>query len=354
MKICFIGDGSSVHLKRWLNYFVSKNHEVHLITFTDSDVNGVAVHKIGNYDINSDGGNYKYIFSLNKIKKELKDIKPDIVNAHYVTSYGFIASITKICPLVISAWGTDILVTPNKNFLYKFITKKALKNADLITSDSEFMSNEIKKLVNKKNILTVPMGIEKELLNVERKENKDEINILSLRTVNKNSNIDVIIKAFYLLIKEEKMSNIKLIITNDGTEMENIKSLILKLGIEDRVIVKGFVQREELIELLAKAQLNISIPDSDSTSVTLLESMACGSFNIVSNIPANTEWIQDNYNGLVINEINEKTLKSAMKNAILNEELRQKALAINKDIISSKALWENNMKYVEEEYLKLI
>jgi len=136
--------------------------------------------------------------------------------------------------------------------------------------------------------------------------------------------------------------------------MENIKSLILKLGIEDRVIVKGFVQREELIELLAKAQLNISIPDSDSTSVTLLESMACGSFNIVSNIPANTEWIQDNYNGLVINEINEKTLKSAMKNAILNEELRQKALAINKDIISSKALWENNMKYVEEEYLKLI
>jgi hypothetical protein len=56
MRICFIRDGNSVHIKRWLDYFVKKGHEVHLITFNHAKHNGVTVHMAGGININPNGG----------------------------------------------------------------------------------------------------------------------------------------------------------------------------------------------------------------------------------------------------------------------------------------------------------
>ena len=49
-----------------------------------------------NMNINSDGGNIKILYKIFQIYKIIKQISPDIVNAHYITSYGFISSIIKV------------------------------------------------------------------------------------------------------------------------------------------------------------------------------------------------------------------------------------------------------------------
>jgi glycosyltransferase involved in cell wall biosynthesis len=43
--------------------------------------------------------------------------------------------------------------------------------------------------------------------------------------------------------------------------------------------------------VLARCKLSISVPQSDATSVSVLESMACGLAVIASNLPANREWL---------------------------------------------------------------
>ena len=32
MKICYIGEGTSIHVQKWVNYFAGKGHEIHLIS----------------------------------------------------------------------------------------------------------------------------------------------------------------------------------------------------------------------------------------------------------------------------------------------------------------------------------
>ncbi|ERI90756.1 glycosyltransferase, group 1 family protein [Clostridiales bacterium oral taxon 876 str. F0540] len=358
MKICFLGDAGSVHTLRWIEYFVYRNHEVHLITFSEfknvsklSDRENFYIHKIGEFTINSDGGNWKYLLSLKEIKGLLKRIKPDIVNAHYITSYGFLSSLMNVHNLVLSAWGSDILITPRKNKIYEFITRYALKKAKLITSDSEYMTTVINDLV-KNEVITVPMGVEERLCSLARQEDNNKITILSLRTVDRNCNIDCIVRAFNKLCK--RYGNVRLIIANNGPEIENIKKLVKQLDLESKVDFRGFISRDSLIELLLEAQMYVSIPDSDSTSVTLLEAMACGTIPIVSNIPANCEWIRDNYNGLIVKRIDDSLLYESFLKAIEDKDLSKSCLVENRKMILEKAIWNNNMLHVESKYLQML
>ena len=81
----------------------------------------------------------------------------------------------------------------------------------------------------------------------------------------------------------------------------------------------------------------ISVPKSDSTSVSLLEAMSYGCIPIVSNIPANTEWIEDKINGLYYE-------RSKIPEFLCN------AFRINREIIRERAIWSNNIK----KFVKII
>ncbi|TGY41473.1 glycosyltransferase [Clostridium sartagoforme] len=354
MKICFLGDAGSIHTRRWIEYFRDTGNEVHLISFRNADISGIKFYYMGDsINIDSDGGNKAYLKKVPKIRSIIKEINPDLINAHYLTSYGFIGSLVKgKIPLVVSTWGTDILVTPKKNKAYKLLTEYVLKKCDLVTSDSDYMSEEIVNLKADKNkVLTVPMGVS--LSDIDYKnvsESRDNM-FLSMRTLCENSNVECILDAFKIVL--EKYSDSKLIITNSGSSEKSILNYINELGIENNVDFRGFINREELFDLLNKGLSFISIPTSDSTSVTLLESMISGSFPIVSDLPANREWIEDEVNGLILKGFNSKELSELMIRTIEDKSLVRKAQDTNREIIKERAIWEDNMQIVLDAYRNL-
>lgn len=354
MKICFLGDISSIHLVRWVEYFRDNGHSVSVISFSKGNISGVEVRYIGhNININGGGGNKQYLKKIGVIKKIVKEIGPDIINAHYLTSYGLIGAIIKDRPLIVSTWGSDILVTPKKNIIYKKLTKYVLKKSNLVTSDSNFMSKEIEELGYPNNkIITSPMGIDINLFNSNgRKVNSTKV-FLSMRTLCLNSNIDTIIKAFNIVHKKNK--DTKLIITNSGDTKKHILDLINKLRLEDYVDYRGFVSRNDVARLLRESDVYLSIPTSDSTSVNLLEAMNSGILPIVSDLPANREWINNNENGLVLKNIDEIELADLMIKSVENSELIYGAMEINTSIIQDRAIWKNNMQIILDNYNKLI
>ena len=50
-------------------------------------------------------------------KKTIKDFKPNILHAHYASSYGILGYLIKFKPFILSVWGSDIYHFPNKNLL---------------------------------------------------------------------------------------------------------------------------------------------------------------------------------------------------------------------------------------------
>ncbi len=342
-KYLFLSGGTSPHTLKWIQEII-KYYDVYLISF-----NGISeeiLHLLGekkcfqiNLQVKPSGGNFNYILHVKEVAKLVRQINPNFINAHYVTSYGFIAGLIKRffslhVKLICSAWGSDILVTPYKNFLYKFITKFALKQADIITSDSHFMSDKIKELVgDKKEILTFPFGLDEE---GAQKLTKDEKLIYSNRALSKNYNISSIIEWFANLKDEE----FKLVIANDGEDKQALLELACRLGIEKRVVFAGLLSKKWQKEYYQKAKFFISIPTSDSTSVSLLEAMNCGCIPIVSNIPANREWVIDGINGVFFT-----------KDLDLNNiNVAKDARMLNQKLIKDKAIFAKSI----EKFIKSI
>jgi glycosyltransferase involved in cell wall biosynthesis len=94
----------------------------------------------------------------------------------------------------------------------------------------------------------------------------------------------------------------RLVVANDGSQRAALQAQATALGLADRVDFFGRLGAEEQARWYARARWYLSLPASDSVSVSVIEAMAHGCVPIVSDLPANRELIEDRVNGLVVPE----------------------------------------------------
>jgi len=141
--------------------------------------------------------------------------------------------------------------------------------------------------------------------------------------------------------------NWKLVIGANGTETEKLKKKAESLLPSSSYEFIGFVSQEENRRQYLNAKLWISYPKSDGTAISLLEAMGYGCIPVVSDLPANKEWVNHRSNGIVISSEIEEAISEAI---LLNGNLVQET---NKEIIETKATKEVNRKKFVSLYNKI-
>lgn len=351
IKYVIFGNAQSVHLIKWVkalapmcDLYVISSTTIHpdIIDFVKQEKCFSL-----NHSVEAGGGNINILKSIFKVKNILKQINPEIVNVHYITSHGLLTSLIKRFwkfkfTQISSAWGSDILVTPHRNWLYKSITKFILNTSNIITSDAQVMTDQIETLTKTK-VLTFTFGLEK--MPQVSLSDKDYSVFFSNRILSSNYNIDKIVIHFSKIL--EKDHEAKLVIANEGDEKENIKMLCHSLNIENAVEFVGFLNIKQQEDFYKKSGFYYTLPTSDATSVSLLEAMAWGCIPIVSDIPANKEWIKNNENGIILTNID-----APFNQSILDS--KEKIMTLNRAIISEKAIFSNSINDFFDEVLKHI
>ncbi len=284
-----------------------------------------------------------------RCRRKIADIllkhKIELVHIQQANSYAYhtlkAIRLYKIkCKTILTTWGSDVLVLPKTSIMFKRIVKFNLNHADIITSDSLYMSEEIRKLAARcKTIHTINFGIHNYPDNVDMSQKQNII--LSNRLHKPLYNIDKIICAFAKLIKQNKQfADYKLVIAATGTETDKLIDLVNTLGIKNSVNFVGMLSYLELINYYKIARIFISIPSSDATSLSVLEAIGYGCYPILSNIPANLEWVLDGINGNICQ--NNEVLDEYILNAIKTADF-EKTAKFNHDLIGQKAVAENNL-----------
>lgn len=344
-KTIIIVGANSVHTTRFIKGVL---HFYTNVVFITNNTEGLAlgstvlVHKL-KFKLTSLKTRYQ-------IAKIIKQHTNPIIHIHQANSYAFhtlkaVQLAAVACTTILTTWGSDILVLPHKNIIYKRIVQFNLSNSNIITSDSLYMSSQIMRLAHKiKQLYTINFGIEKFPAASCDLGQKQDI-ILSNRLHKPLYNVDKIIRAFAKLRNNPKYDKYKLVIAAIGPETENLKHLANRLNLSDWVKFVGMVSYQQLQHLYQVSKIIISIPDSDATSMSLLESMAFGCYPILSNIPANLEWIIDGINGAICQ--NNTQLHYNIEQALMEISDMEKYEQINQlnyNIIKQKAVFRNNIK----------
>ncbi len=355
MKICYLADGESIHTIRWCRYFSGIGHEIHLITFKNVNIDGIHVHYIDAGKIDRSGGNWKVISKSYKIKSLIKQIKPDILHSHYATSYGLVGALSNFHPYIITALGTDVLISPFRSVLYKIMIKYALKKADWITSMADHMTEKIISFgIAENKISTVVFGIDDAIFNrIDRKLSGDKFVITSTRNFEPVYNLPLFFDAIKII--KEKIPNLTVKLIGDGSLRQDFEKLVKDLQIDNIVTFLGKVSPVKIAEVLNNSHIFVSVSLSDGNNISLNEAMACGAFSIVSDIPANKQWISEGINGFIVPVDNPEILAQKILYAYKNyNQLEKGCCDFNDKIIRDKALWRKNMEKVRQKYESLI
>jgi len=333
MKKLLIIGSNSIHVYNYIN--LVKDYFDEIILITNKKREGTDVKTI---ELDFHLKLSSRVKTVAKIKNLIQEYAPSIIHIHQVNSYAYyslIAARKSSVPKILTAWGSDILLSPKKNYLLKKMVQFNLRHADFFTSDSEFMAEEMRSLLPKRklDILIANFGIEI----IEKDLLKENI-IYSNRLHKKLYQIESVINAFKLFLENSIDKSWKLVIAATGEETDNLKSMVEHLNLKGNVEFVGWVDQEENVEYYSKARLFVSIPESDATSISLLEAMAYGCIPVLSDLPANREWIDDGKNGIIVNSPSENIFDRALK---LN---MSEVASINKRIITEKGTKVANKK----------
>jgi glycosyltransferase involved in cell wall biosynthesis len=128
----------------------------------------------------------------------------------------------------------------------------------------------------------------------------------------------------------------------------------IKLGVQDIVHFIGQIPHQKMPDILRQTAIYVSTSISDGTSLALIEAMACGTFPVVTDIPANREWIQHGVNGLLTQPGSPTDLAENILHAWRNDPLRIQAVSINWDIVRERGNYQINMRKIEQVFTNLI
>lgn len=341
-KLLLIGSNTgNAHLKNYLELVRDYFDEV--LVVSDSPVE-YAPSKSVSFSLKNP---FKIKKSIQKLRQIIHDYSPSIIHVHQANSYAFIAGKANngSTPLVLTAWGSDVLLLPKRSIFHRWLVTQALRYADIVTADSVQMSQEIHVLCPGKEVVNANFGVDLELpegMNADR-----ELILYSNRMHESLYRIEDILTQFKAMCEE---LDGYLILAAKGSLTEKLKDYSKLHQLTNHVTFAGFVTKSQNQANYLKSKFFISIPTSDGTSISLLEAMAYGCIPVLSDIPANREWVEDGKNGIIIGRT-EPFIKAIKRGLELDAA---KVQHYNRDLINQRATKSANAALFKGIYSRIL
>ena len=290
--VCYPTFGGSGVVATELGLELSKkNHEVHFITYSQPvrlELLGANVHfhevHVPNYPL----FHYQpYELALSsKIVDMVKVHQIDVLHVHYAIPHAYAGYMAKKMlheegielPIVTTLHGTDITLVGSHPF-YKTAVTFSINKSDAVTSVSQSLKEDTKRLFNtKKDITVIPNFIDLDKYTPTTKNcQRDLLAMPDERVITHISNfrsvkrIPDVIHIFHAIQKEIPS---KLMMIGEGPEREKAEKLCTELNIENKVVFLG--NSNEVNKILCFSDLFLLPSETESFGLSALEAMASG------------------------------------------------------------------------------
>jgi glycosyltransferase involved in cell wall biosynthesis len=365
MKILLLADPNLSHSIKWARSLAESGLEICVCGLSNFDkpiyenYPSIQLHALGfdNSIVRAELGSLsklRYLRALPEVKGIIQEFRPDIVHAHFATSYGLLGALSGFHPYILSVWGADIFDFPRKSFLHKALVNYNLKQADRILSTSHIMAREVNKYTHKKVEVT-PFGIDIDLFKPQQVHSlfdENDVVIGTVKALEKKYGIEYLIKAFKLLKDRYRGLPLNLLIIGGGSQEKYLKDLAKELNVEHCVIFTGRVGYDQvsIYHNMLSIFVSLSVLDSESFGVAVIEASACEKPVVVSNVGGLPEVVEDGVTGLVVPPRNPEKAAEAIERLILDEDLRVRMGKAGRERVKKLYNWDDNVKQMISIY----
>jgi glycosyltransferase involved in cell wall biosynthesis len=250
------------------------------------------------------------------------------------------------CPWIVSSWGIDMTLYPSLGETERAAVEAILTVCDglLVEGDRDlplaqnlgFRGKVLAKLPAYGGITWKPedfcspgLTSDRRVILLKGRDNTDDV----LAGGDPQGRAMTAIKAFKLC--RDLLKPYSIVITQATPTVELEAKALAASGMDITIYPNSMsLPYEQWLRLLGSARILIAVTASDGLPSTLIESMSLGVFPIHSGLEIVREWIQDGENGLLVQPEDVEAVSRALRTALENDSLVDKASARNLRIIA--------------------
>lgn len=352
--ILYIAPSSSTHTKKWCREFIRRGYRIHVASFEGNDIPGVTVHHLRGSSISDKGdlGKLSYLMSASKLSHLIDRLDPDIVHAHYASSYGAITALACKRPYFLSVWGADVYDFPRKSVLHRAFLKFCLKRPTWIMSTSKAMANETNRYTDKK-ILVTPFGVDMTAFSPEVcTEERTDFAVGTVKALESKYGIEYLLHGCAIALKIDPAIPLRVRIAGSGSEERRLKQLCDDLGLGGRTEWLGFVDPADVPSVWRSLDMAIvpSQLESESFGVSAVEAQACGIPVIISEIPGLMEATLPGESSIVVPLHDSESIGKAIVHLYKDTSLRRRMGTAAREFVAGRFELNTCFDVVERAY----
>lgn len=356
MKVLLLGAGSVIHTQRWANGLSQAGVEVVCVSQHPFLETGwePAVRKV----LLKYRGPAGYVLNARRVLAQFRAHGCDLLNAHYATGYGLLATLSGVRPRVISVWGMDVFDFPRISPLHRWLVRTILGRAQLIGSTSHVMAKCVRQLLGEREmpeIVVTPFGVDPECFKPLPRARTDRVVVGTVKTLAPKYGIDVLVKAFGALqqqVPPAMWACLRLRLVGDGPQRGELQALAESLGLSDRTEFVGHVAHSDVPAELNGLDVYVAASrlDSESFGVAVIEASACELPVVVTRVGGLPEVVEDGVTGYVVNKEDSSALADAIARLLTSPERAAKFGKAGRRLVEHRYAWRNCVETMKAAY----
>jgi glycosyltransferase involved in cell wall biosynthesis len=409
LRLAFLGDLNSIHVRKWLTYFASRGHEVHAIAshyFDAGSLSGVHVTNITARPENQRSltlsrlglleplkalrnrvqaalpddlvwrasdraiaseeaemvARYDAMFLADaaRVAELVRQIEPDVFQSLRLYPEGILAREVDAAPWALMAWGQCISLWADRYPQVARLAREAVQRCTFYMVDNYRDIEDARRygLRDAQPWYVTPSGGGVETTKLARAAANDaptDPTFMTFRRIG-GSFIDnlPVIRAIALMRKKLGIdANFVIYGTPSGPYYQQVRILSKRLGVWDAVEVRPPFRYSELADVVSRHDLIVSAATYDGTTNALIETMWLGGIPLNGDLAPIREWITHGENGYVFPMHDPEGIARVFAQALEDRPKHHEFRARNQAIIRERADYQPCMAEVENIYYRL-
>ena len=226
------------------------------------------------------------------LRRVVAEVRPDIVHAHWLSTWACLATFCGHCRVIATPWGSDVYLAQGAT---RAVGDLALHRAARVLTRSPHMRDALlARGAPPRRLVPVDLGVDLDRFRPASSRERNRIReqlglrpgplILSLRAGTALYNLDVVLDAF-ARVRAWIPAATLVIVQGDAPPSWSLRRRFRELRDDDRVRIVGAVRHAEIGAHMRAATVGISIPQSDGSPNAVWEALACGLPLVLSDLP---------------------------------------------------------------------